>query len=111
MGGGSSKSSTSSSTQSMQSAIEGLNTGEVNVAGGNITVNKDFPEEVQKTFENVLGIVSKLIDVSAGAGEAALTAVQQRYERQEQPAESLARDYMPLFALASGGVVLYLLVK
>lgn len=110
--GGSSKSSAATTTTSEQktNTLDGVNTGQQNVGEG-ITVNNNFTEEIKQVFSELIGLVDKTLDTASEAGGAAINAISARYEGQENPNLALTSRALPLLAILSVGVVIFIITK
>lgn len=121
MGGGSSKSSTTTkttqniTTDTKQADASGVITG--NVLQGEITYTESFGPEVQQAFsqlidlsaagtnavsgafKDLIDLSNRSLDLTERAGSAALEGVQSHVEQQSQPELSVIRQLVPIFAL------------
>lgn len=119
--GGSSKSSsaTSSSQTSKANTIDGVNTGRIHqgdIAFGKESRNNsinvyEFSEDVKQAFSEMMGLLGKTIDTASDAGSAALNAIKERYDQQENPNAALTSKALPILGILSVGMVLYFFVK
>jgi len=99
--GGSSKSSSSTVTEqkTTQLSQDGLNTGNVTQAQGDITIQDYFPEDVAQAFGAVLELAGEAMKGAKGVADQALSTVATRVEQQDQPELATLTKFMPVIML------------